>query len=253
MAERIVRQLIDDLDSTEIPEGGGERVEFSLRGVDYQIDLSAANVAKLDKALKPYIDAAMKLRGTRGGRAKAAGRGTAMSKEHLAAIRDWARKNGYEVSDRGRIRAEIVEALSGRTLGHQPSRDKRDETQEVGSSFAGPARLPAGDDLETIMKPLPGWTLMSARSPVRPHHRTSRLLRCLQQFHSGSTRAKSGFSATSWPQEPLSIAKLGKALAVPFLFYTPIHAATREPVVALGWSLFSGAGQRPSTSAIHAR
>jgi hypothetical protein len=111
MAERIVRQLIDDLDGTEIPDGGGEHVEFSLRGVDYQIDLSAANIAKLDKALQPYVDAAMKLRGSRGRRAKTTSRGGGTSKEQLAAIRDWARKNGYEVSARGRIKAEIVEAF----------------------------------------------------------------------------------------------------------------------------------------------
>jgi hypothetical protein len=111
VAERIVRQLIDDLDGSEIAEGGGERVEFSLRGVDYQIDLSAANAAKFDKALKPFVDGAMKLRGSRGGRGKTtASRGPA-SKEHLTAIREWARKNGHEVSDRGRIKAEIVEAF----------------------------------------------------------------------------------------------------------------------------------------------
>jgi hypothetical protein len=44
-AERIIRQLIDDLDGTEIREGEGERVEFALGGVTYQIDLSASNVA----------------------------------------------------------------------------------------------------------------------------------------------------------------------------------------------------------------
>ena len=112
MAERIVRQLIDDIDGAEIPEGGGERVEFSLRGVEYQIDLSAANVAKLDKALKPYVDAVMKVRSSRGQRLKASSNGNrSASREQLAAIRDWARKNGYEVSDRGRIKAEIVDAF----------------------------------------------------------------------------------------------------------------------------------------------
>ena len=70
MAERIVRQLIDDLDGTKITEGGGERVEFSVRGVAYQIDLSTANAAKLDKALKPYVDAALKIRGSRSRRVK---------------------------------------------------------------------------------------------------------------------------------------------------------------------------------------
>lgn len=112
MAERIVRHLIDDLDGSEIPEGGGERLEFSLRGVAYQIDLSSANVAKLDKALKPYVAAAMKVRNARPARGtKVANGNSPASKEQLAAIREWARKNGHDVSDRGRIKAEVVEAF----------------------------------------------------------------------------------------------------------------------------------------------
>jgi hypothetical protein len=112
MAERVIRQLIDDFDGSDIPDGKGERVKFSLRGVDYQIDLSAANVTKLNKVLKPYIDAAMQVRGNRAPRPKpsAARRRTGRS-DQLAAIRTWARKNGYTVSDRGRLKAEIVEAF----------------------------------------------------------------------------------------------------------------------------------------------
>lgn len=112
MAERIVRQLIDDLDGSEIPEDGGERVEFSVRGANYQIDLSTANAAKFDKALKPFVAAAMKVRASRGSRTKAAnGTGTG-SKEQLSAIREWARENGHQVSDRGRIKAEVVEEFN---------------------------------------------------------------------------------------------------------------------------------------------
>ncbi len=111
MAEVIVRQLIDDIDGSEIRDGGGERVEFSFRGVDYQIDLSAANAANLEKALMPYIDAAAKVRGAgRPRRSKLDGNGKS-SPEQLAAIRVWARKNGHEVADRGRIKAEIIEAF----------------------------------------------------------------------------------------------------------------------------------------------
>ncbi len=108
MAEIIVRQLIDDIDGTEIRDGAGDSIDFAFRGVDYQIDLSAANIAKLEKALKPYIDAASKVRGGGGGgrarRSKVRGNGKS-SPEQLAAIRDWARKNGHEVADRGRIKS----------------------------------------------------------------------------------------------------------------------------------------------------
>jgi hypothetical protein len=112
MAERIVRQLIDDIDGTEIADGGGEQIEFSVRGAEYQIDLSSANAAKFEKALKPYMDAASKVRGSgkarRSTRSGGNGKGSA---QQLAVIREWARKNGHEVANRGRIKAEIVDAF----------------------------------------------------------------------------------------------------------------------------------------------
>jgi hypothetical protein len=81
MAERIIRQLIDDIDGTEIADGGGQRIEFSIKGVDYQIDLSNANVAKMDKALKPYVQAASKVRGDKTRRpAKSTGKSPASEK-----------------------------------------------------------------------------------------------------------------------------------------------------------------------------
>ena len=128
MAERIVVQLVDDINGTELTDDTGERINFSVRGVDYQIDLSAANVAKFEKALAPYLDAATRVGGRRSrtqkpaepssraakngtprGRAKKAGK-SASTKEQLAAIREWAQDNGYDVAARGRIKADIVEA-----------------------------------------------------------------------------------------------------------------------------------------------
>ena len=60
IAERTIAQLIDDLDGSDITDGGGERVDFAVPGVSYHIDLSAANAAKFDKALAPFIAAAVK-------------------------------------------------------------------------------------------------------------------------------------------------------------------------------------------------
>lgn len=108
MAERIVRQLIDDIDGSDITDGGGEQLEFSVRGVTYRIDLSATNIAKFDKALKPFVDAAETVGGTRRKRSKT--KASQRAAVDLGDIREWARGEGYEVSDRGRVRAEIVEA-----------------------------------------------------------------------------------------------------------------------------------------------
>jgi hypothetical protein len=135
MAERMVRQLIDDLDGTEILDGDGDRVVFTVRGTTYQIDLSSSNVAKLERALKPFLDAAVRVRrdnghptkkavGARKVRSDAATQGRRKpvrkrkaaarargTKEQVVSIRDWARKNGYDVPKRGRLRSEIIEAF----------------------------------------------------------------------------------------------------------------------------------------------
>lgn len=47
MAERTIVEVVDDLDETVIADGTGERIPFSVRGVDYVIDLKAANAAKV--------------------------------------------------------------------------------------------------------------------------------------------------------------------------------------------------------------
>ena len=112
MAERIVRQLIDDLDGTEIPDGKGDSVEFAFRGVSYRIDLTNANIAKFEKALGPYLEGATK---TGGSRRRARARRNAKTdggapNEGVSAIRTWAAKHGHKVSSRGRIPAKVVAA-----------------------------------------------------------------------------------------------------------------------------------------------
>jgi len=118
MAVRTVRQLFDDIDGSEIADGRGGKVEFSYQGVHYRIDLSATNTAKFEKALQPFMDAAVKARGghRRTPRPRAASTGSPIP-QTLAAIREWARENGHNVSDRGRIRAEIVQAFNA---AHKP-------------------------------------------------------------------------------------------------------------------------------------
>ncbi|MCV7254634.1 Lsr2 family protein [Mycobacterium hackensackense] len=111
MAERVVHQLFDDIDGSEIPDGTGERVVFSLRGVEYQIDLSDSNVAKFEKSLKPYVEAGSRISGSRVRRIRSVRATESFDRERLAAIREWGRSNGYEVAVRGRIKAEVVEAF----------------------------------------------------------------------------------------------------------------------------------------------
>ncbi|MDT5152778.1 MAG: hypothetical protein QOI01_4511 [Mycobacterium sp.] len=130
MAERIIRQLIDDLDQTEIVDGKGGSVQFALRGTTYTIDLTDANIAKLDKALAPFVEAAAKATGSAAPmtgsaasstRKKRAGTRTAKhtSTNSTATVRAWAAENGHEVRTRGRIPASVSEAYD---LAHRPTK-----------------------------------------------------------------------------------------------------------------------------------
>ncbi|KAA2267078.1 Lsr2 family protein [Solihabitans fulvus] len=105
MAQKTIVELIDDLDGGTAEEN----VAFGLDGVQYSIDLSAKNAGKLRKSLAPYVDKARRA----GGR-KQRGAGTSSTvkaggdREQNQAIREWARSNGHEISDRGRIPQELV-------------------------------------------------------------------------------------------------------------------------------------------------
>ena len=113
MARKVQVILSDDLDE-DVP--ADETVSFSLDGTNYEIDLSDKNAKELRDAFSRYVQAARKVsrgggsRASGGGRSRATGGGGRMDREQAGAIRDWARKNGHEVSDRGRIPASVVEA-----------------------------------------------------------------------------------------------------------------------------------------------
>ena len=104
MAQKIHIVLEDDLDGSEATE----TVTFGLDGTTYEIDLNDANAAKLRDALAPYIGHGRKVGSAprRGGRRAAAGNGGPSAKE----IRDWARENGYDVPERGRVSADVRSA-----------------------------------------------------------------------------------------------------------------------------------------------
>ncbi|HVL83890.1 MAG TPA: Lsr2 family protein [Pseudonocardia sp.] len=105
-------RLVDDLDG----EAADETVEFGIDGKAYEIDLSTKNAEKLRDVLAEYVGAARRAVGRRrsavgaGGGGAAAPRRSSVDREQNQAIREWARKRGMKVSDRGRIPAEVLEA-----------------------------------------------------------------------------------------------------------------------------------------------
>jgi Lsr2 len=117
VAQKVETRLVDDLDGSEAVE----TVTFVAEGREYEIDLSAENAAKLRDGLAEFVAAGRRVGGGRGkpAAATAAGSGSgtkraAMDREQAAAVRDWARANGFEVSDRGRISSTVLAAYEKR-------------------------------------------------------------------------------------------------------------------------------------------
>ena len=106
--------ITDDIDGSD----GAETISFAYQGVEYSIDLADKNTAKLEKALSPFLAAASRIGGrkrttTRG--RKSNGNGGDNSTRNagrldLGAVRAWARENGYDVADRGRVSADVLAA-----------------------------------------------------------------------------------------------------------------------------------------------
>ncbi|GHF61635.1 Lsr2 family protein [Streptomyces mashuensis] len=108
MAQKTVVIYTDDLTGEESSEAATHT--FALDGVNYEIDLGPDSYDKLLEAIAPFTKAGRKVRGARKAGARV---GTAASSGgDTAKIRAWAKANGYEVNDRGRVPAEIKEAYS---------------------------------------------------------------------------------------------------------------------------------------------
>ncbi|WP_432476348.1 histone-like nucleoid-structuring protein Lsr2 [Nocardioides sp. GXQ0305] len=106
MAQKVNIVLVDDIDGSD----ASETVAFGLDGTSYEIDLNDKNAAKLRDALASYVGHARKV-STRGRRTRSS---VAASGPSARELREWARSNGFEVSDRGRVPAEVREAFDAR-------------------------------------------------------------------------------------------------------------------------------------------
>lgn len=104
MARRTITMLVDDLDGSE----GAETVSFAVDGVSYEIDLNESNAARLRDDFAVWTAHATRV----GGRKRTASASSSSGKEDLDAIRAWARDNGFQVADRGRISAKVKEAYA---------------------------------------------------------------------------------------------------------------------------------------------
>jgi hypothetical protein len=113
MAQKVQVVLVDDLDGGTAEE----TVSFALDGVSYEIDLSSANAAQLRDAFASWVGNARRVGGrsrTSGGSGRRGSGAARASGGESAAIREWARSNGFTVNERGRIPAEVKTAYDAR-------------------------------------------------------------------------------------------------------------------------------------------
>jgi Lsr2 len=109
VAQKVQTIYIDDIDGGE----AAGTVRFGLDGVGYEIDLSAEHTKELHTALGKYIGHARKV----GGASRRAPRSRAASAIDTTSVRTWAREQGIDIKDRGRVPADIVakyQAATGR-------------------------------------------------------------------------------------------------------------------------------------------
>ena len=103
MAQKVQTLFIDDIDGSAA-EGA---VRFGLDGTDYEIDLNAEHAQQLRDALAAYMRAGRRVSGSSRRPARGAGRRPA-SGPNSTEVREWAKAQGIEVKDRGRVPAELV-------------------------------------------------------------------------------------------------------------------------------------------------
>jgi hypothetical protein len=112
MAQRVSVVLVDDIDGSD----ASETVTFGLDGAQYEIDLSEDNADRLREALSVYVGhgrrAGGRKRGNAGGGTPRSGGSRPTTGPTAAEIRAWARENGWDVPERGRVSGEVRDAYS---------------------------------------------------------------------------------------------------------------------------------------------
>jgi hypothetical protein len=106
VAQRTIVEYVDDLDGGE----AAGTVSFQIDGRELEIDLNEENAGKLRGIFAPYVVAARRRSGRRRGSTADSASAAGRSRQESRKIRQWLWDNGYDLSDRGRIPSELVEA-----------------------------------------------------------------------------------------------------------------------------------------------
>jgi hypothetical protein len=123
MASKVIVQMVDDITG----QAGGDiaTVPFAVEGTAYEIDLSAEGRdglaearAEVERIMAPFFTKARKIKPSPNGRGHSAGKAPTGDAERARKIREWAAENGHEVSGRGRISKEVIQAYDAAQADH---------------------------------------------------------------------------------------------------------------------------------------
>ena len=95
---------LDDLDGTP----GATTLVFGLDGATYEVDLSETNM----NAIRPVLDNLVAKGRRVDGKSKTRKTSGSKTTSNASKVREWARANGHEVGERGRIPSEVREAYA---------------------------------------------------------------------------------------------------------------------------------------------
>lgn len=114
MARRVITQTVfeDDLTGAELSEEEITTQRFTIDGTQYEIDLGPESLAAFTTAMDPWTKAARRVGGKKSSTAakKSTAAPARTNNQHSAAeIRDWARTNGIDVTERGRVPDNVRE------------------------------------------------------------------------------------------------------------------------------------------------
>lgn len=111
MAKQTLVRFVDDLDGKDLKDA--VTVTFGVDGKVFEFDTSPAHAREFRRDLEKYVKVSRRASGG-GGRSSSRrsrrGSRSARRSQDAQRVRTWARENGYEVSERGRISAEIMAA-----------------------------------------------------------------------------------------------------------------------------------------------
>jgi hypothetical protein len=108
MAQKVQVLLVCDLHDDEVE--GTETIAFGLDGSSYEIDVCAPHATELREDFAGYVGAARRAGRAPVSKGKARPAAKTGGNQRVAEIREWARKNGHKVSERGRLSADLVAA-----------------------------------------------------------------------------------------------------------------------------------------------